>query len=156
MRHVMIDASVLVTCLTAVFTVVTTAAPKAVGTGAEEIVRKLSNEESAAFLRRDSKALARLWSDDLVVTNPLNKFVNKHQVLEMIRSGFLVITSYSRHVEYAQSYGDIVILAGAVWGGRMPNAGQSEKLRFTAIWRNENGTWREIARHANIVREAPQ
>lgn len=155
MRNVIIDASVLAGCLAAVFATISIAAPRAVNDNAETTVRKLSDEEAAAFLRRDPEALARLWSDDLVVTNPLNKLVTKHQVLEMVRSGFLVITSYSRHVEYANTYGDIVILAGAeevVWGGRMPNAGQSEMLRFTAIWRNENGTWREVARHANIVR----
>ena len=33
--------------------------------------------------------MANLWSDDFVVTNPLNKFVNKQQVLEMVRSGLL-------------------------------------------------------------------
>ena len=33
--------------------------------------------------------MARLWSDDFVVTNPLNKFANKQQVLGMVKSGFL-------------------------------------------------------------------
>jgi hypothetical protein len=37
--------------------------------------------------------MARLWSDDFVVTNPLNKFVTKQQVLGMVESGFLVIAS---------------------------------------------------------------
>jgi hypothetical protein len=99
-------------------------------------------------------AMAQLWSDDLVVTNPLNKFVSKQDVLGMVRSGFLVITSYDRRTEYARVYGDTVILAGSetvVWGGKMPNAGKSEQLRFTAIWMNQNGRWQEVARHANIV-----
>jgi uncharacterized protein (TIGR02246 family) len=119
-----------------------------------EEVRRLNTEEVQAFLQKDPKAMARLWSDDFVVTNPLNKFVNKQQVLGMVESGFLVITSYDRQVEYVRSYGEMVIVAGSetvVWGGKMPNAGKTEHLRFTGIWMKQNGRWQEVARHANIV-----
>jgi ketosteroid isomerase-like protein len=120
----------------------------------EEEVRKLNADEGQAFLDRDPKALERLWSDDLVVTNPLNKFVNKQQVLGMVESGFLVIASYDRRIEYLHVYGDTVIVAGSetvLWGGKMPNAGKTEHLRFTGIWMKQRGRWQEIARHANIV-----
>jgi ketosteroid isomerase-like protein len=121
---------------------------------AEKEVRRLSNEEVQAFLRNDPTAMARLWSDDLVVTNPLNKFVNKQDVLGMVQSGFLVITSYDRRIDYARVYGNIVILAGSetvVWGGKMPMAGKTQELRFTAIWMKQKEGWQEVARHANIV-----
>ncbi len=66
-----------------------------------------------------------------------------------------MITSYDRQTEFAQLYrDDTVILAGretVVWGGKMPNAGRTEHLRFTAIWMREGGEWREVARHANVV-----
>jgi ketosteroid isomerase-like protein len=119
-----------------------------------EVVRRLNTDEVQAFLQKDAKAMARLWSDDFVVTNPLNKFVNKQQVLGMVESGFLIITSYDRQIEYVRSYGDTVIVAGnetVVWGGKMPNAGKTEHLRFTGIWMKQNGRWQEVARHANIV-----
>ncbi len=121
---------------------------------AEQQVRQASDEEVQAFLHNDARTMARLWSDDLVVTNPLNKFVTKQQVLGMVQSGFLVITSYERRIEYAHVYGDTVILAGVetvVWGGKMPNAGKTEQLRFTAIWMKQAGRFQEVARHANIV-----
>jgi hypothetical protein len=95
-----------------------------------------------------------LWSDDFVVTNPLNKFVSKQQVLSMVESGFLVITSVDRQIEYVRVYGATVIVAGsetAGWGGKMPNAGKTEHLRFTAVWMKQGGRWQEVARHANIV-----
>jgi hypothetical protein len=98
--------------------------------------------------------MARLWSDDMVVTNPLNKFVTKKQVLGMMESGFLVITSYDLQIEYVHTYGDTTIVAGSetvVWGGKMPNAGKTEHLRFTGIWIKQNGRWQQSARHANIV-----
>jgi len=50
-------------------------------TQAADDVRRLNAEEVEAFLHRDPKAMGRLWSDDLVVTNPLNRFVTKQQVL---------------------------------------------------------------------------
>ena len=133
----------------------------AVNTGsdsAEETIRRLNAEEVDAFLKNDRAAMARLWSDDFVVTNPLNKFVTKQQVLGMVDSGVLVITSFDRQIEYLRVYGDVVVVAGqeaVVWGGRMPNAGKSENLRFTAVWMKQGGRWQQIARHANIVPPQP-
>ena len=121
---------------------------------AEQEVRRLNAEEVEAFLHKDAKAMARLWSDDFVVTNPLNKFVNKKQVLGMMSSGFLIITSYDRQIEYLRFYGDTAIVAGnetVVWGGKMPNAGKTEHLRFTAVWMKRGDSWQQVARHANVV-----
>jgi uncharacterized protein (TIGR02246 family) len=124
------------------------------GKSAEAEVRRLNKNEVDAFLHKDTKAMARIWSDDLVVTNPLNKFVTKKDILGMAESGFLVITSYDRRIEYLRVYGVMVVVAGSeevVWGGQMPNAGKTEHLRFTAVWMKQDGRWQEIARHANIV-----
>ena len=123
-------------------------------TSDEQQIRSLNSEEVQAFLQKDPSAMAHLWSDDLVVTNPLNKFVNKQQVLGMMKSGFLVITSYAREIEYLRFYGNIAIVAGnetVIWGGKMPNAGKTEHLRFTAVWMKQEGRWSEIVRHANVV-----
>ncbi len=131
-----------------------TAQPASKHNPADEEIRRLNSEEVEAFLHKDPKALARLWSDDFVVTNPLNKFVPKQQVLKMMESGFLVITSYDRQIEYLRSYGDTAIVAGSetvVWGGKMPNAGKTEHLRFTGIWMKQGESWQEVARHANIL-----
>jgi hypothetical protein len=120
----------------------------------ETEVRRANTEEVDAFLHNDPRAMNRLWSEDFVVTNPLNKFVTKQQVLGMVHAGVLVITSYDRQIEYLRVYGDTVIAAGnetVVWGGKMPNAGKTEHLRFTGMWMKQRGHWQEVARHANIV-----
>jgi uncharacterized protein (TIGR02246 family) len=125
----------------------------------EQEVRRLNVEEVNAFLHKDPKAMATLWSEDFVVTNPLNKFVKKQQVLGMMQSGFLEIPTLDRQIEYTRVYGDTVIVAGnetVLWGGKMPNAGKSEHLRFTAVWMKQNGRWQEVARHANIIPQQPQ
>ncbi len=122
---------------------------------ADKEIRRLNTEEVEAFLHKDSKAMEHLWSDDMVVTNPLNKFVTRKDVLGMMQSGFLIITSYDRRIEYLRIYhGDTAIVAGSetvTWGGKMPNAGNAENLRFTAVWMRQRGRWQEVARHANVV-----
>ena len=120
-------------------------------------VRQLNAQEVQAMLHSDADAMARLWSDDFVVNNPLQKFVDKKQVLGMVKSGFLAFTSYERQIEYIRDYGHTVIVAGhetLVFSGKMPNAGKPQRLRFTAVWMKQHGRWQEVARHADIV--APQ
>ena len=122
----------------------------------EDEIRRLSGEEVQAFLKRDTQAMARLWSDDFVVTNPLNQFVTKRQVLGMVESGVLVITSFDRQIDYLKVYGDTVIVAGretVLWGGKMPAAGRTERLRITAVWMKQQGRWLQVARHANVIPE---
>lgn len=121
---------------------------------AETVVRQLNAEEVQAFLQKAPDRLASLWSDDFVVTNPLNKFVTKKQVLDMVRSGVLGMDSFERNIEYVRVYGDTVIVAGSetvVWGGKMPNPGRKDQLRFTSVWMLQNRRWQQVARHANII-----
>jgi ketosteroid isomerase-like protein len=120
----------------------------------EEEIRQLNAQEVEALLHNDVKTLGRLWSDDFVVTNPFNKFVNKQQVLGMIESGNLAIASLDRQIEYVHIYQDTVIVAGsetATWAGKMLIAGQTSHLRITSIWMKQGGRWQQVARHANII-----
>jgi hypothetical protein len=54
-----------------------TADKPAAESAATREVRELNEQEVQAMLHGDADAMARLWSDDLVVSNPLNKFVDK-------------------------------------------------------------------------------
>lgn len=133
-------------------------AASAADTRAEQAARQASATEVKAFLDKDAGQLASLWSDDMVVTNPLNKFVTKRQVLGMVQSGMLTFNAYDRAINYAHVYGDTVILAGnetVTWGSKMPHAGKTERLLFTAVWMKRAGRWQEVARHANVVPPAP-
>jgi hypothetical protein len=122
---------------------------------ADEAALRASNAlEVADFMSADAKGLEGLWADSFVVTNPLNQFVTGAQVGAMITSGMLRFASYDRRIEYIRIYGDMAIVAGAetvVWAGKMPLAGQTSRLRFTAVWRHSMIGWREVARHANII-----
>src|SRR4029077_12783006 len=96
--------------------------------------------------------MARLWSDDLVATNPLNKFVNKQQVLRMVASGFRGITAYDRQIEYLRAHGETAIVAGSqtvLWGGKkMSTPGKPSTSVSRGLWMKHGGRWQQVARHA--------
>ena len=122
--------------------------------GAEEEIRRLNAREVDALLRNDVTALKDLWSDDFVVTNPFNKFINKQQVVGMTESGALAFKSYDRQLDYIRVYGVTAIVTGSetvLWAGRMPTTGQTSRLRFTGVWMKQRGRWQEVARYANMV-----
>jgi hypothetical protein len=122
----------------------------------EEEIRRLNMQEVEALLQNDVATLDHLWSDDLVVTNPFNKFINKQQVIEMTESGTLAFTSYVRQIEYIRIYGETAVVVGnetVLWAGKLPITGQTSNLRFTGIWIKQGGRWQEVARHANLVVE---
>jgi len=124
--------------------------------GAEEELRRLNAKEVDGLLRSDLRILKSLWSDDFVVTNPFNKFVNKPQVVDIVENGTLAFKSYDRQIEYIHFYANTAIVAGSeivVWAGKLPIAGQTSHLRFTGIWMRLAGRWQEVARHANIVQK---
>jgi hypothetical protein len=66
----------------------TTTVAKSNDQGVEKELRRLNDEEVQAFLQKDPDAMAPLWSDDFVVTNPLNKFVDKRAVWEWSNPAF--------------------------------------------------------------------
>jgi hypothetical protein len=120
----------------------------------EAEIRQLNANEVEAFMTVKPETLAALWSNDFVVTNPLNKFVHKEDVLRMVKSGMLAFSSYDRRIEYMRVYGDVVVVAGGEtvgWAGKMPLAGKTSELRFTSVWAKQGGRWQQVARHANIV-----
>lgn len=122
--------------------------------GVDAKLRQANGEEVKALLANDTRALSQIWSNEFVVTNPLNKFVNKQQVLGLITSRVLAFKAYNRQIEYVRIYGQTAVIAGAetvVWAGKMPMAGKTSLLRFTAVWRRQGAAWREVARHANII-----
>lgn len=124
----------------------------------EARIRQVNNDEVAAFMQKDTKALKNLWSSDFVVTNPLNQFVKGEQVTRMVDNGILAFSSYDRKVEYVRIYKDTAIVAGSEivgWAGKMPMAGKTSNLRFTSVWMKHGGRWLQVVRHANIVIAPP-
>ena len=126
----------------------------------EELVRTLDDQERIATLNRDLPAIDRLWSEELTVNAPNNRVVvGKRAVLDtFVQSGIINFSLFERRVEHIRADGPYVFIMGletvkpnrdAPTAGLV--AGQAVERRFTNIWRNEAGTWRLFARHANVI-----
>jgi hypothetical protein len=126
----------------------------------EQRVRALDDEERIAALKRDVSALERLWSDQLAVNAPNNHVVvGKRAVLgTFVDSGVINFSTYERQIEFIRTDGPFVIIMGletvqpvndAPGAGLV--AGRTIHRRFTNIWKDESGSWRLFARHANVM-----
>jgi hypothetical protein len=126
----------------------------------EERVRSLDDQERIATLKRDVPAMERLWSEQFTVNAPNNQVVvGKRAVLEtFVRTGIINFSRFERQIEFIRADGAFVIIMGleivqpisdAPSAGLV--AGQAIRRRFTNIWKNEAGTWRLFARHANVI-----
>lgn len=126
----------------------------------EELVRLRDDQERVAALKRDVSALEELWSEQLVVNAPNNQVVvGRRAVLDtFVGSGVINFSKFERRIEFVRVAGGLVIIMGLETVqpiGDAPSAGlvagQAVNRRFTNVWKNEAGTWRLFARHANVV-----
>ena len=126
----------------------------------EEHVLSLDDQERTATLNRDVAALERLWSEEFAVNAPNNQVVvGREAVLDtFVRSGIINFSRFDRQIEFVRADGPFVIIMGletvqplndAPGAGLV--AGQTIERRFTNIWKNELGSWRLFARHANVI-----
>ena len=126
----------------------------------EEQVRSLDDQERIAALKRDIPALERLWSEQFTVNAPNNQVVvGRRAVLDtFVRAGVINFSTFERQVEFIRSDGDFVIIMGLETVEPVSDApsaglvaGRTIKRRFTNVWKKEKGTWRLLARHANVI-----
>ncbi|HVT45075.1 MAG TPA: nuclear transport factor 2 family protein [Thermoanaerobaculia bacterium] len=121
----------------------------------EAIVRLLDEQVRMAVLDRDTTALERLLSEQLIVNAPNNQVsLNRRAVLDLVQQGVIHYASFERTIEVVRIDGDVAIVMGAEIVrpiGNAPLAGQTVQRRFTNIWKKEDGTWRLTARHANVI-----
>jgi ketosteroid isomerase-like protein len=127
---------------------------------AEEHVRALDDQERAATLKRDLPALERLWSEDLTVNAPNNQVViGRQAVLDtFVHTGVINFSVFERRIEFIRADGSLVFIMGLETVTAISDApsaglaaGKTIERRFTNIWKNEEGTWRLFARHANVI-----
>ncbi|MBA4158000.1 MAG: nuclear transport factor 2 family protein [Gemmatimonadetes bacterium] len=125
----------------------------------EATIRALEEQATTAVLERDTVTLRRLWSDQFMVNAPNNRVApNRSVVLDLMRQGVIHYSSFERSIEQIRVHGDIAIVMGAETVrpiGNAPLAGQTVQRRFTHLWKKEGGTWRVMARHANIAPPSP-
>ncbi|HYC72640.1 MAG TPA: nuclear transport factor 2 family protein [Opitutaceae bacterium] len=123
----------------------------------EELIRRLEEEERRAVIDADTGTLERLWSPGMIVNNPQSTITpDRGAILNLVRSGTIRYARFERAIEAIRFADDLAIVMGAEVvepAGNHPKAGRKLKRRFTNIWRETDGRWQVIARHANVVPE---
>lgn len=116
----------------------------------ESEIRNLEQQEVEAILKKDTVMLLKLWDKDFVVNAPDNmiNFAGKttldRPVLKRPR------VSFTREVEHVIIRDDVVFSMGSetvISASALPPV----KRRYTNIWMKQNGTWKLMARHANVI-----
>ena len=120
----------------------------------ETEIRSLEQTAVQAVINKDTATLKKIWDKDYIVNNPDNKIIlagaNVLDRPAMQKSK----AKFTREVEQISINGNFVISMGSetvVPGGDDPKAGQTIKRRYTNIWMKKDGTWKVIARHANVI-----
>lgn len=118
-------------------------------------IRTLEQEELLATLKKDTATLRNLWSEDLTVNSPFNRVVHGgRNTLDRPVITQLSYVSFERNVEDILLKHDLAISMGnevVVEKGSNGSPDRTINRRYTNIWQNQNGQWKLIARHANIV-----
>jgi ketosteroid isomerase-like protein len=121
----------------------------------ESAIRALEEQERTAVLEEDVPALERLWSDQLIVNNPQNEIsADRNVVLGRVKGGLIRYSQFERRIESIRLNDGVVIVMGSETVVRKvdtPGDTRPVHRRFTNIWKKSGGTWRMIARHANVV-----
>jgi hypothetical protein len=116
----------------------------------QQEIRALEERGRVAFLAADIPTLDALWDDRLLVNSPLNMVNDKARVLDLLRAGRIRHTTDEVEIEHIARYGDIVVVMGRDTVDGPPTNALTHR-RFSNVWQLQDGAWRMIARHAQVV-----
>jgi hypothetical protein len=119
-------------------------------------IKLLEAQQTKAILESDTITLKKIWAEDFHVNSPSNFVADKNNVIQRIKGTIIEYSTYTQEPEYYGVFGDVVVVMGketVIPIGDNPDKGKTVIRRYTDIYKKHNGEWKEIARHANIVRE---
>lgn len=120
----------------------------------ESEIRKLEQMEVQAILKKDTITLLKLWDKDFVVNAPDNKinFAGKTTLDRPVLKRSRI--SFTRDVEQIVIRGNTVFSMGretVISAETLSSPPQTVKRRYTNIWMKQDGAWKLVARHANMI-----
>jgi uncharacterized protein DUF4440 len=116
----------------------------------EQEIRTLEEQGRLAFLAGDTAALDAMWDSRLLVNSPLNLVNDKAKVLDLLGKGLIRHTRDDVEIEHIARYDDVVVVMGRDTVDGPPSNTLTHR-RFTNIWQLQDGGWRMIARHAQVI-----
>ena len=107
-----------------------------------------------AFLANDVAAIDAMLADDFIVNSPQNRLIEKRELLGMVESGVLAISTFEQDIQSIRRFGSIAVVMGedrVVYAQPSPAAGRTDRRRFTDLWERRGDTWIFVARQATII-----
>lgn len=128
----------------------------------ETALRAIDARQREAVATGDLKVLAEISHPHLRVNAPNNRILTKEMLVSMVGSGEIRNEQFERTPETVVVTGDV----GVVMGHEVVLPGEASEQarmygvkllnrRYTNVYLRENGVWRHLARHANIVPPTP-
>jgi len=101
----------------------------------------------AAMMAGDGEALGRLLSDQLRFVHSDGRVESKSDYVKNLMAGDTAYAdAKTSELETTQVANDVVVVIGSQeMRKRLGTDWSSIKLRYLAVWRNENGVWRMVA-----------
>ena len=121
---------------------------------AETVIRNLENAEGQAWVNKDSVALFKMFSPQLVVNTPLNRVATFDILKKLMRSGKIDISSSEKIIEKITFIKDMAIVMGrdvVKPQGAMENAGKTVTRQYTDVWIKDESGWHLTIRQATII-----
>jgi hypothetical protein len=116
----------------------------------QQEIRTLEERSRIAFLAGDVPTLDAMWDQRLLVNSPLNIVNDKARVLDLLGTGRIRHTMDEVEIEHIARYGDVVVVMGRDTVDGPPSNVLTHR-RFTNVWQLQDGGWRMIARHAQVI-----
>lgn len=124
---------------------------------ADEIVKtigRLEDELNLALVRYDTKALGRLWDDELAFVHPDGALATKAERMAQLEGPAPNTPTSTNESVDVKVYGDVAVaLVVSKWTGTMKENPFSARFRATHIWARRGGEWRMIFAHVSQIKE---
>jgi hypothetical protein len=104
----------------------------------------------SAVSAADAAAIDSISHPNLRVNAPNGRVVTRQDFLQAVGSGQIRNEIAERIPESVTITGDIGVIMGRETGG---SGATKVNRRYTNVYMRENGAWRLLARHANVVAE---
>ncbi|MEO6812868.1 MAG: nuclear transport factor 2 family protein [Ginsengibacter sp.] len=120
----------------------------------ETVIRNLENAEGQAWVNKDSVALFKMFSPQLVVNTPLNRVATLDMVKKLMRAGKIDVSFTEKIIEKITFINNMAVVMGRdniKPQGAMENAGKTVTRQYTDVWIKDESGWHLTIRQATII-----
>lgn len=103
---------------------------------------------------KDSAALMKLLSPDILINSPANKVIGRSEMIEMTLKGEMAYSQYENITEGFSLFGSniAVIMGKEIFVHADPAFGDEKVVRrYTDVWQRVGDAWMQIARQATYT-----